>query len=64
MREKIALKNHKQEHIDWLPCLQKNVRSLVEKVENPLIEPVGSEGASSITFYRCVSCGHTWREIG
>lgn len=24
---------------------------------------VGSIGLSSITFYRCVSCGHTWREI-
>lgn len=24
----------------------------------------GSEGISTIIFYRCVSCGHTWREIG
>ena len=24
---------------------------------------VGSIGLSSITFHRCVSCGHTWREI-
>jgi DNA-directed RNA polymerase subunit M/transcription elongation factor TFIIS len=24
---------------------------------------VGSNGISRITFYRCVSCQHTWREI-
>ena len=23
---------------------------------------VGSNDVSSITFYRCISCGHTWRE--
>jgi len=24
----------------------------------------GSEGISDIIFYRCVSCGYTWRELG
>jgi DNA-directed RNA polymerase subunit M len=24
--------------------------------------PVGSRDISSITFYKCVYCGHTWRE--
>ena len=28
------------------------------------IMSVGSEGTSSVTFYRCVSCGHAWRETG
>jgi DNA-directed RNA polymerase subunit M len=25
---------------------------------------LGSEGPSSITFFRCVVCGYTWREKG
>jgi transcription factor S len=26
--------------------------------------PVGSDGTSSLTFFRCTSCGNTRREIG
>ena len=59
----IAILDKKALNLRTLQTIRNNCPICGGKKAETWTVMVGSEGASSVTFFRCLSCGHTRREI-
>jgi len=59
---KIAVIDEASANLETLPTINVECEHCGKNRAETWIVAGGSEGISNITFYRCTSCGYTWRE--
>jgi DNA-directed RNA polymerase subunit M len=61
--ESITILDKKSQKLRTLPTVNIQCNRCEKNRAETWTIATGSEGVSNIIFYRCISCGYTWREV-